>query len=40
VSRDADQREQEEARRLLEIALNRLTREADSRMGSSRGTHP
>jgi hypothetical protein len=34
VSRDAGPKEQEEARLLLETALNRLTRDADARMAS------
>ena len=34
VSRDAGEREQEEARHRLEAALNRLTDEADARMAS------
>lgn len=34
VSRDAGEREQEEARHRLEAALNRLTDETDARMAS------
>jgi len=36
VSREAGEREQEEARLRLEAALNRLTDEADARMASAR----